>query len=116
MARCDPNKYFITLIQGDSLDKRYVVEDREGNRVGNDVVQRIIFTCAAHGLEQELTYDEAELTWMLSLSSDTTAQLTPRVTGYDLTLLFVGDLTGQAVKTKVYTATMTVKPKRNKIS
>lgn len=113
---CKKHDYTLTLIQGDSLDKRYVVEDRDGNRVGNDVVQKIIFSCAAHGLEQELAYDESEQCWTLSLASDVTSQLTARVTGYDLTLLFVGDLTGQAVKTKVYTATMTVKPKRNRLS
>lgn len=116
MTPCEPNKYNITLIQGDSLDKRYVVEDREGNRVGADAIQKIVFSCARLGLEQVLTYGEANKTWTLSLGSDVTAGLPAVVTGYDLTLFFVGDFVSQSIKTKVYSATMTVRPKRNKIS
>lgn len=113
---CDNHKYAITLIQGDSLDKRYKVEDRDGNSVGPEVVERLVFSCAAFGLEQDLTWDEDTRLWGLSLASDVTAALPPKVTGYDLTLVFQGDFISQAVKTKVYTATITVRPKRNKIS
>lgn len=107
-----PGDYNITLIQGDSLDKRYRVENGSGEAVSEDVVQSIVFSCSSLGIQQPLTHDTDDGVWLLTIPAKITATLAPIATTYDLTLVFAGE----AVKTLVYEGALTVKRKSNPIN
>ena len=103
-------KYFIHLIQGDSL-KRLVEVKSDGRKIPPEEIDHIYFSSTQLDITKELIYDTESESYILTFNSNETNTFPPGKYTYDLTLYF----SGSAIETCVYNGDIKIYPKDNEV-
>jgi len=107
-SMCDDTSA-IEFVQGDSVDRIFLLQDEAGEAVDPTTIAAVYFTCRAAKFQQQLFYDETQQAYLLTMTYDDTRVMPKGRWTYDLTVEFVDTKR----RTATYNGTFNILPKIN---